>query len=145
MDRLLALDQQYKKEVETNKIYKEQIIEYTSKINDLEKKVDIMTKSMMSSSCIASLGSTLNGSYDAESSASLATLGDDEVAHSGGAFMTEREYRLALWAARRWRYHQMTSLRVSLANLRFCFRKCVTKHFRVETGYKERNDLFLVA
>ncbi len=113
MDRLLALDEQYKKEVETNKIYKEQIIEYTSKINDLEKKVDIMTKSMMSSSCIASL-SNMNGSYDAEStSVSIATLGDDEMAHSVSCFMTDREYRIALWVAKRWRYHQMTSLRVS--------------------------------
>lgn len=120
MERLLALDQQYKKEVETNKMYKEQIIEYTSKINDLEKKVDIMTKSMMSSSCIASLSggnNTLNGSYlDTESNLSLTTLGDDEMINSLGNLnmWTEREYRLALWAFRRWKYHQMTSLRVSL-------------------------------
>ena len=118
MDRLLALDEQYKKEVETNKMYKEQIIEYTSKINDLEKKVDIMTKSMMSSSCIASLSSgatfnNMNGSYDAESSMSIATLGDDEIIPHGANFMSDREYRLALWVTRRWRYHQMTSLRVS--------------------------------
>lgn len=112
MDRLLALDEQYKKELETNKMYKEQITEYTSKINELEKKVDIMTKSMMSSSCISSLTNTTN--FMNESNLSLATLNDDELVHSQstGNFMSEREYRLALWVARRWRYHQMTSLRV---------------------------------
>ena len=104
------MDEQYKKEVETNKMYKEQIIEYTSKINDLEKKVDIMTKSMMSSSCIASLASNANG--DNESNFSMTTLGDDEISGSMNMW-TEREYRLALWAAKRWRYHQMTSFRVS--------------------------------
>jgi hypothetical protein len=120
---LLALDEQYKKEVETNKMYKEQIIEYTSKINDLEKKVDIMTKSMMSSSCIASLSgginNTLNGSscMDTESNLSLTTLGDDDMVNSIGNLnmWTEREYRLALWAFRRWKYHQMTSLRVGIS------------------------------
>lgn len=125
MERLLALDEQYKKEVETNKMYKEQIIEYTSKINDLEKKVDIMTKSMMSSSCIASLSggsgignSTLNGSsyMETESNLSLTTLGDDDMVNSLGNLnmWTEREYRLALWAFKRWKYHQMTSIRVSV-------------------------------
>lgn len=130
MERLLALDEQYKKEVETNKMYKEQIIEYTSKINDLEKKVDIMTKSMMSSSCLASLGNsqhsnTLNGSscMDTESNLSLTTLGDDEMIHSMGNLnmWSEREYRLALWAFRRWKYHQMTSLRVSIFWFFSCF------------------------
>ena len=110
MERLLALDEQYKKEVETNKMYKEQIIEYTSKISDLEKKVDIMTKSMMSSSCIASLPgggmSTLNGSLDNESNIS----GEDEY----NQILSEREYQLALWVAKRWRHHQMTSIRVFL-------------------------------
>ena len=113
---LLALDEQYKKEVETNKMYKEQIIEYTTKINDLEKKVDIMTKSMMSSSCIASLGGGLqnmNSSYEAESSFSIATMGDDDLASSNNNLWSDKEYRLALWVSRRWRFHQMTSLRVS--------------------------------
>lgn len=125
---MLALDEQYKKEVETNKMYKEQIIEYTSKINDLEKKVDIMTKSMMSSSCIASMtGSVttsgfnnMNGSYD-ESSMSIATIGDDEMINSNINFMSDREYRLALWVVRRWRHHQMTSLRVSPLTFTFSF------------------------
>ena len=118
MERLLALDEQYKKEVETNKMYKEQIIEYTSKINDLEKKVDIMTKSMMSSSCLSSLPgggmyNNLNGSMD-ESNLSLTTMGEDESG-SPVNLWNEHEYRLALWASRRWKYHQMTSLRVSLS------------------------------
>ena len=130
MERLLALDEQYKKEVETNKLYKEQIIEYASKINDLEKKVDIMTKSMISSSCIASLatnpgataaaaaaaaaaasGHMLNGIL-AESNLSLTTMGDATMDDDMDTLWTEREYRLALWAAKRWRFHQMTSFRV---------------------------------
>jgi hypothetical protein len=126
---LLALDEQYKKEVETNKMYKEQLLEYTSKISDLEKKVDIMTKSMMSSSCLASLSgggpgsvvsagvythSSLNytQSIDNESGISMLNTVDDDINSSIGSW-TERDYRLALWAFRRWRYHQMTSLRVN--------------------------------
>ena len=117
MERLLALDEQYKKEVETNKMYKEQIIEYTSKINDLEKKVDIMTKSMMSSSCLSSLPNNLNTSLDNESNVSSTTMGEDDINSQGGMgtgdnFWSEHEYRLALWAFKRWKYHQMTSLRV---------------------------------
>jgi kinesin family protein 1 len=122
MERLLALDEQYKKEVETNKMYKEQIEEYTSKINDLEKKVDIMTKSMMSSSCIASLASgnyTPNNNGDNESNFSINTMADTTMddlmnysTHGGGS-MNERNYQLALWVVKRWRYHQMTSFRVS--------------------------------
>jgi hypothetical protein len=102
-------------------MYKEQIIEYTSKINDLEKKVDIMTKSMMSSSCIASLAggggsvgyqSTLH-SGDNESTFSL---GEDDIGYSSAMNQfNEREYQLALWVAKRWRYHQMTSFRVNFA------------------------------
>jgi kinesin family protein 1 len=113
MERLLALDEQYKKEVETNKMYKEQIIEYTSKINDLEKKVDIMTKSMISNSCIASLVGTNNGSEYGEC---LSNIGEDDISNPNLSLSiwNEREYRLALWASKRWRYHQMTSFRVRL-------------------------------
>lgn len=97
MERLLALDEQYKKEVETNKIYKEQLNEYASKINDLEKKVNIMTKSMMSSSCI-----------------SLMTSNDDNMTVNADDFsvLTEREAHLALWAVKRWKYHQVLRLMV---------------------------------
>jgi kinesin family protein 1 len=35
---------------------------------------------------------------------------DDDVTH----FWTEHEYRLALWAFNRWKYHQMTSFRDEL-------------------------------
>ena len=126
MERLLALDEQYKKEVETNKMYKEQIIEYTSKINDLEKKVDIMTKSMMSSSCLSSLPNNLNTSLDNESNVSSTTMGEDDsnsqgIGGNGDNFWSEHEYRLALWAFKRWKYHQMTSLRVSLSFTLFLF------------------------
>lgn len=89
MERLLALDEQYKKEVETNKIYKEQLNEYASKINDLEKKVNIMTKSMMSSSCI-----------------SLMTNDDAHTVSEDFLVLSERETHLALWTVKRWKYHQ---------------------------------------
>lgn len=94
MERLLALDEQYKKEVETNKIYKEQLNEYASKINDLEKKVNIMTKSMMSSSCIS-----LMTNEDA-------LIFNEEV-------LSEREAHLALWVVKRWKYHQNLRLMVN--------------------------------
>lgn len=134
MERLLALDEQYKKEVETNKMYKEQIIEYTSKINDLEKKVDIMTKSMMSSSCISSLPNHLNTSLDNESNVSSTTMGEDDINSQGGLggigdnYWSENEYRLALWAFKRWKYHQMTSLRVYKYEIfLFCLRLRFTR------------------
>ena len=105
----------------------EQIIEYTSKINDLEKKVDIMTKSMMSSSCLSSLPNNLNTSLDNESNVSSTTMGEDDVNSQGGLggmsdnYWSEHEYRLALWAFKRWKYHQMTSFRVTFS-LFFPFR-----------------------
>jgi hypothetical protein len=104
-------------------MYKEQIIEYTSKINDLEKKVDIMTKSMMSSSCIASLAGGGSAGYQSTlhsgDSESTFSLGEDDLGFSSSAMnqFNEREYQLALWVAKRWRYHQMTSFRVNIAKL----------------------------
>jgi hypothetical protein len=102
-------------------MYKEQITEYTSKINELEKKVDIMTKSMMSSSCISSLagGQTINN--DTESNFSF---GEDDGGGGGSAAMnqfSEREFQLALWTTKRWRYHQMTSFRVNIKSTLYSF------------------------
>lgn len=65
----------------------------------------------MSSSCIASLTGNPNGSMDTESNLSLATMGDEDM-NSPTSMGSEREYRLALWVTKRWRFHQMTSLRV---------------------------------
>lgn len=39
----------------------------------------------------------------------------------GECSWTEREFQLAAWAFRKWRYHQFTSLRVSEAVLAACF------------------------
>lgn len=102
MERLLALDEQYKKEVETNKMYKEQIIEYASKINDLEKKVSSMTKSMMSSSCI----SLMTNEDNMSSSNTQGIMAEDY------SILTEREAQLALWVIKRWRYGEFVSLMV---------------------------------
>ena len=113
MERLLAFEEQYKREVETNKLNKEKLIEYESKISDLEKQVDTMTKSMLSSafssSCIAGASQ-----FDHESSTMSITGNDDEMINSSINIWTEREYRLALWGWKRWKFHQMTSLRVSI-------------------------------
>ena len=119
MERLLAFEEQYKREVETNKLHKEKIIEYESKISDLEKQVDTMTKSMLSSafssSCLAG-GASLG---DNESSTMSITAADDDIMNSSLNVWTEKEYRIALWAWKRWKLHQMTSLRVSFHI--FCF------------------------
>lgn len=110
MERLLAFEEQYKREVETNKINKVKLIEYESKISDLEKQVDTMTKSMLSSafssSCIAA------SQFDNESSTMSITAADEDMINSSINIWTEREYRLALWGWKRWKLHQMTSLRV---------------------------------
>jgi kinesin family protein 1 len=111
MERLLAYEEQYKKEVETNKIYEKKFIEYESKISNLERQVDTMTRSMMSntmsSSCIAiGSGSGSAMMVGSDSSTMSITTAEEDLSWS------EKDYRLALWAWKRWRYHQMTSLRV---------------------------------
>lgn len=120
MERLLALDEQYKKEVETNKIYKEQLNEYASKINDLEKKVNIMTKSMMSSSCIslmtsASGATNTNSNYYNDDTLSVITAAVDDY-----VMMPERDAQLALWAVKRWKYHQNLRLMVRVLKIYVC-------------------------
>ncbi len=114
MERLLAFEEQYKREVETNKLNKEKLIEYESKISDLEKQVDNMTKSMLSSAFSSSCIAGGVGQFDNESSTMSMTANDDEIMTSSSLnIWTEREYRLALWGWKRWKLHQMTSLRVS--------------------------------
>jgi len=115
MERLLAFEEQYKKEVQTNKLYETKIIEYESKIINLEKQVDNMTKSMMSSAfssnCLA--GNTNNSFGENESVTMSMTTLEDEMSSSINSW-SEKEYRSALWAWKRWKYHQMTSLRDEL-------------------------------
>lgn len=117
MERLLFFEEQYKKEVETNKLNEKKLIEYESKISDLEKQVDTMTKSMLSSafssSCLTGVGGSTSFG-DNESSTMSITAADEDMMNSSMNTWSEREYRLAFWAWKRWKLHQMTSLRVSL-------------------------------
>ena len=113
MERLLAFEEQYKKEVQTNKMYETKIIEYESKIINLEKQVDNMTKSMMSSAFSSNcLAGNANNSFGENESVTMSmTTLEDEMSSSINSW-SEKEYRSALWAWKRWKYHQMTSLRV---------------------------------
>ena len=89
---------------------------------------------MMSSSCISSLPNHLNTSLDNESNVSSTTMGEDDINSQGGLggtgdnYWSENEYRLALWAFKRWKYHQMTSLRVYKYEIfLFCLRLRFTR------------------
>ncbi len=113
MERLLAFEEQYKKEVETNKLHKEKLILYESKISDLEKQVDTMTRSMLSSAFSSSCLAGTCSFGENESSTMSITAADDDMLNSSLNVWSEREYRLALWGWKRWKLHQMTSLRVS--------------------------------
>ena len=72
IERLLAFEEQFKQEIKITKQQNEkQIIEYESKIRDLEKLVATMTKSTLSSefSTICSVGTCISASLgDNESS-----------------------------------------------------------------------------
>ncbi|RZF34007.1 hypothetical protein LSTR_LSTR012352 [Laodelphax striatellus] len=99
--RLNALEEQYKKEKETaDQMFEEQRKNYEARINVLEKQIEVQSMTM---SCI-SLPEDFNN--------------EDEIyvnpLFEATCNWSEKEYQLAAWAYRKWKYHQFTSLRDDL-------------------------------
>ncbi|RWS15771.1 kinesin-like protein unc-104 [Dinothrombium tinctorium] len=100
--KLLLLEEQYKKEKEeADMLFEEQRKNYEAKIESLQRQVDeqSMTISTLYSSTIQT------------------TTNEDEQmddVFSDIISWTDREYQLASWASRKWKYHQFTSLRDDL-------------------------------
>ncbi|XP_015110984.1 kinesin-like protein unc-104 isoform X3 [Diachasma alloeum] len=102
--RLLTLEEQYRKEKETaDQRFEEQRKNYEARIDALQKQVEeqSMTMSMYSSYTPEDFNNIeedifVNPLFDAESN------------------WSEREFQLAAWAFRKWKYHQFTSLRDDL-------------------------------
>ncbi|XP_070562203.1 kinesin-like protein KIF1A isoform X4 [Ptychodera flava] len=92
--RLLAMELQYKKEKEeAEQLLEEQRKDFESKLQALQKQVE--------------LHSLLSGSNTPEGQSS-----DEDNLES--EHWTEKEHELAVWAFRKWKYHQFTSLRDDL-------------------------------
>ncbi|XP_050580482.1 kinesin-like protein unc-104 isoform X11 [Bombus affinis] len=102
--RLLALEEQFRKEKEeADQLFEEQRKNYEARIDALQRQVEeqSMTMSMYSSYTPEDFNNIeedifVNPLFDAESN------------------WTEREFQLAAWAFRKWKYHQFTSLRDDL-------------------------------
>ncbi|KAF7995732.1 hypothetical protein HCN44_006839 [Aphidius gifuensis] len=102
--RLVVLEEQFRKEKETaDQLFEEQRKNYEARIDALQKQVEeqSMTMSMYSSYTPEDFNNIeedifVNPLFDAESN------------------WSEREFQLAAWAFRKWKYHQFTSLRDDL-------------------------------
>ncbi|XP_066589122.1 kinesin-like protein unc-104 isoform X3 [Prorops nasuta] len=102
--RLMVLEEQFRKEKEeADQLFEEQRKNYEARIDALQKQVEeqSMTMSMYSSYTPEDFNNIeedifVNPLFDAESN------------------WTEREFQLATWAFRKWKYHQFTSLRDDL-------------------------------
>ncbi|XP_076244214.1 kinesin family member unc-104 isoform X8 [Calliopsis andreniformis] len=102
--RLLVLEEQWRKEKEeADQLFEEQRKSYEARIDALQRQVEeqSMTMSMYSSYTPEDFNNIeedifVNPLFDAESN------------------WTEREFQLAAWAFRKWKYHQFTSLRDDL-------------------------------
>lgn len=102
--RLLVLEEQFRKEKEeADQLFEEQRKSYEARIDALQRQVEeqSMTMSMYSSYTPEDFNNIeedifVNPLFDAESN------------------WTEREFQLATWAFRKWKYHQFTSLRDDL-------------------------------
>ncbi|XP_077998680.1 kinesin-like protein KIF1A [Glandiceps talaboti] len=93
--RLLAMEMQYKKEKEeAEQLLEEQRLDYESKLQALQKQVE--------------MHSLLSGNNTPEG------LSSDEDNLESEPQWTEKEYKIAEWAFRKWKYHQFTSLRDDL-------------------------------
>ncbi len=100
--KLIALEEQYKKEKEeADQIFEEQRKNYEQTIERLQRQVD--EQSMTMSTLYASTISTVNDSK----------VIDDEVFPDDYSY-TEEELEVAKKAAKKWKYHQFTSLRDDL-------------------------------
>jgi len=101
--RLNALEEQFRKEKETaDQAFEEQRKNYEARIDALQKQVEEQSMTM-----------SMYSSYTPED------FNNEEDIFVNPLFeavcnWTEREYQLASWAYRKWKYHQFTSLRDDL-------------------------------
>lgn len=139
------MEEVFKREKEeADRLLREQKLEYESKIVELQKQVieTSMSQSMLSS-ILSSTGlvdassfktnpfqsdfidedeDALSGSLDKRKRKVLFSIRHFSLLVFEDCSWSEQDYQLAWWAWKKWRYHQMTSLRVScLIQFRFCF------------------------
>ncbi|XP_046673544.1 kinesin-like protein unc-104 isoform X4 [Homalodisca vitripennis] len=101
--RLVALEEQFRKEKETaDQAFEEQRKNYEARIDALQKQVEEQSMTM-----------SMYSSYTPED------FNNEEDIFVNPLFeaacnWSEREYQLASWAYRKWKYHQFTSLRDDL-------------------------------
>ncbi|XP_028981868.1 kinesin-like protein unc-104 isoform X6 [Diachasma alloeum] len=95
--RLLTLEEQYRKEKETaDQRFEEQRKNYEARIDALQKQVEEQSMTM-----------SMYSSYTPEDFNNI----EEDIFESN---WSEREFQLAAWAFRKWKYHQFTSLRDDL-------------------------------
>ncbi|RWS24009.1 kinesin-like protein unc-104 isoform X13, partial [Leptotrombidium deliense] len=100
--KLLLLEEQFKKEKEeADLLFEEQRKNYEAKIESLQRQVD--EQSMTISTLYSSTIQTNTNEDD---------LNDDIF--SDFVPWTDKEFKLAQWASKKWKYHQFTSLRDDL-------------------------------
>lgn len=101
--RLMALEEQFRKEKQTaDEAFEEQRKNYEARIDALQKQVEEQSMTM-----------SMYSSYTPED------FNNEEDIFVNPLFevacnWTEREYQLAAWGYRKWKYHQFTSLRDDL-------------------------------
>jgi len=124
------MEEAFKREKEeADRLLREQKLEYETKIVELQKQVmeTSMSQSMLSS--ILSSGFVDTSTFKQHSFQQDLTENDNETLSCkkkiarkiisivffccSDCSWSEQDYQLAWWAWRKWRYHQMTSLRVS--------------------------------
>ncbi|XP_017754856.1 PREDICTED: kinesin-like protein unc-104 isoform X5 [Eufriesea mexicana] len=95
--RLLVLEEQRRKEKEeADQLFEEQRKNYEARIDALQRQVEVQSMTM-----------SMYSSYTPEDFNNI----EEDIFESN---WTEREFQLAAWAFRKWKYHQFTSLRDDL-------------------------------
>ncbi|XP_043482612.1 kinesin-like protein unc-104 isoform X6 [Leptopilina heterotoma] len=95
--RLLVLEEQFRKEKEeADQLFEEQRKNYEARIDALQKQVEEQSMTM-----------SMYSSYTPEDFNNI----EEDIFESNWG---EREFQLAAWAFRKWKYHQFTSLRDDL-------------------------------
>ncbi|CAF2419386.1 unnamed protein product [Rotaria sp. Silwood2] len=109
--KLLTMEEAFKREKEeADRLLREQKLEYESKIVELQKQVmeTSMSQSMLSS-ILSSSGFVDTSSFKQNPFQQDFNENDNDTLNY--CSWSEQDYQLAWWAWKKWRYHQMTSLR----------------------------------
>ncbi|CAM4814077.1 unnamed protein product [Rotaria magnacalcarata] len=109
--KLLTMEEAFRREKEeADRLLREQKLEYESKIVELQKQVmeTSMSQSMLSS-ILTSSGFVDTSSFKQNPFQPDYYENDTDILND--CSWSEHDYQLAWWAWKKWRYHQMTSLR----------------------------------